>query len=292
MKLCPPLVAPLVALLSCRAKARNEKKALVLAAFGAGAEASITVDALLPPVRERFPDHTVAVSYTATAIRNKLNAAIPDPDKKLLSPEAMLARLQGEGYTDISVASTFLFAGVEHDKLSATVEAFRAANPAITLTYAPPILADQANLRPVLATLGKHLLPGASNVVVAHGAHRGHASEAMYLKLAAIVPVLYPHARLGSITGLPDMGEALAGVRSDTARDVRFVVFMFAAGTHVQDDIASDGEGSLFSAVKRMGKRPSLPLVQTGTGTRIASLGLDPDYRQLLLAHYARHIKG
>jgi sirohydrochlorin cobaltochelatase len=260
--------------------------------FGAGNEASITFDELLPLAQERFPGRTVVVPYTSATIRDKLNARIADPDKKLLSPEAMLARLQGQGYDDIIVVSTLLFAGVEHDKLYASVEAFRAAHPGITVTYAPPILADRARLRPALDLLGKYLLPGASNVVVAHGTHPGHAAEATYLELARIVPALYPlcpHVRLGSLEGLPDMAAVLEEVRDDPAKEVRFVPFMFVAGTHVRDDIASDGQDSLFSAVRRMGKRPSVPMVQTGTGPRIASLGLDPDYRQLLLAHYLQY---
>jgi cobalamin biosynthesis Co2+ chelatase CbiK len=243
----------------------------------------------LPLARERFPGRTVAVPYTSATIRNKLNAGIPDPDKKLLSPEAMLAKLHGEGYEDIAVVSTLVFAGVEHDKLYASVEAFRAAHPEITVTYAPPLLAEQANLRPVLDLLGKYLLPGAGNVVVAHGTHPGHAAETTYLELARTVPALYPHARLGSLEGLPDMAAVLEEIKGDPAGEVRFVPFMFVAGAHVRGDITSDGQDSLFSAVRRMGKHPSVPIVQTGGGASIASLGLDPDYRRLLLAHYLRH---
>jgi cobalamin biosynthesis Co2+ chelatase CbiK len=275
---------------------RRKKKALMLAVFGAAGEAAITFDELLPLARECFPGRTVVVPYTSAAIRDRINARIPDPDKKLLSPEAMLAKLQGPGYDDISVVSTLVFAGVEHDKLSASVEAFRAANPGIAVTYAPPILAERANLRPVLDLLGKYLLSGASNVVVAHGTHPGHAAEATYLELAKIVPALYPHARLGSIEGLPDMAAVLERVKADPAGEVRFVPFMFVAGAHVQGDIVSDAQDSLFSAVRRMGKRPSVPLAQTGTGSgtgaRIAARGLDPEYRQVLLAHYLRCTDG
>jgi sirohydrochlorin cobaltochelatase len=288
----------------CRAVIRPQKKALVLAVFGTAGEAAITFDELVPLARERFPGRTVAVPSTSATLRNKINASIPDPDKKLLSPEAMLAKLQGEGYDDIVVVSTLVFAGVEHDKLRATVEAFRAANPELAVTYAPPILADHANLRPVLDLLGKYLLPGASNVVVAHGTHPGHAAEAAYLEVAEIVsalyPPLYPYVRLGCLEGLPDMAAVLERVNGDPTREVRFVPFLFVAGAHVRDDIISDEPGSLFSAVRRMGKRPSVPTRLTGTvpgtgaatGPRIASLGLDPDYRQVLLAHYLRHAGG
>ena len=67
------------------------------------------------------------------------------------------------------------------------------------------------------------------------------------------------------------------------------MVFMFVAGDHAENDIASDDEDSLFSAVRAMGKIPSVVRVETKDGQRVASLGLDPDYRAILLDYYVRN---
>lgn len=284
------LLAMLISLISAGAAlADTGRKALMLTAFGTSTGASVTFDELRPLVQKAFPDRTVTVPYTSPVIREKLNADISDPARKILSPAEMLERLKSEGYTDIAVVSTLVFPGVEGDKLKAVVEKFSAENPNLKISYAPPLLSESGNLQPALRSLGKYLLSNGVNIVVSHGTHAGHASEKIYLELARLLPQIYPNARLGSIEGLPDMAEALGWAGAQPGVEVRFVVFMFVAGDHAENDIASDEKNSLFSAVRTMGKNPSVVWVKAGDKERISSLGLDPDYRKLLLDYYARH---
>ena len=277
-------------MLSGTAMAGNGEKALMLTVFGTSTEASVTFEELLPLVQQRFPDRDVVVPYTSAVIRDKLNAEIADPAKKILSPAEMLEKLKTEGYKDIAVISTLLFAGVEHDKLKDAVDRFGAANNAITVSYTPPLLAERNNLKPAVDTLGKYMLKDGSNVVVAHGTHEGHPVEKTYMAIADLVASAYPDARVGSIEGVPDMEKAMEWVQGRKETDVRFIVFMFVAGDHAENDIASDEEDSLFTAVRKMGKTPSVQMVDTTGGKRIASLGLDPDYRKLLLEHFAAKV--
>jgi sirohydrochlorin cobaltochelatase len=281
----------LLMLLSARSWAGDGDKALMLTVFGASTEASATFDELLPLARKRFPDRTVVMPYTSGIIRDKVNAAITNPEKKILSPAQMLEKLKADGYRDIAVVSTILFAGVEHDKLKSTVDAFASANKDITVRYVPPLLADRANLQPVINTLGNSILKDGSNVVVAHGTRAGHSVEKAYLELAELVAATYPNARAGSVAGVPNMGAVLDWVKNSDYKNVRFIVFMFVAGDHAENDIASDKEDSLFSTVRGMGKTPSVVYVNTTAGKRMASLGLDSDYRAILLEHYAGYVR-
>ncbi|MDR2884884.1 MAG: sirohydrochlorin cobaltochelatase [Deferribacteraceae bacterium] len=257
------------------------KKAIMLTVFGTSTEAKITFDKLIPLVKAEYPDRDIFVPYTSGVIRNKLNKTLLEP---ILSPEEMLNKLKGEGYTDIAVISTLIFAGVEHDKLEATVKTFASNNKEINISYQPPILADERNILPVVETLSKHLLPNAANIVVSHGTHDGHPVEAVYLKVAEIVESLYPDTYLGSIEGIPDIDDALK--RATDKGNVRFLVFMFVAGDHAENDIVSDDEDSLFSKTKAMGKTPSVAWVTVDGKERIASLGLDPDYIKILMEYY------
>jgi sirohydrochlorin cobaltochelatase len=277
-------------LLPGAAMARNNDKAIMLTVFGTSTGASVTFDELLPMVRKRFPERDVVVPYTSGVIRNKLNAGITDPAKKILSPAEMLEKLKAGGYTDIAVINTLLFAGVEHDKLKDVVDRFRAANKNIKVGYVMPLLSEPGQLEPVVGILGKYMLKDGSNVVVAHGSHEGHPAEKTYLELAGRVASRYPNARVGSIEGAPDMKETLKWLEGRKDKDVRFLVFMFVAGDHAENDIASDEDDSLFSAARAMGKSPSVQRVDTTRGKRIASLGLDPDYRALLLDHFDKNI--
>ncbi len=278
-----------LALLSGTALAESSHKALMLTVFGTSTEAAVTFEELAPLAQKEFPERDVVVPYTSGVIRNKLNAQISDPAQKILSPAEMLERLNGEGYTDIAVVSTLVFPGVENDRLKTVVDEFSAANKNIKVSYTPPLMSYAANLQPAVDALGKYLLKDGVNVVVSHGTHAGHPVEKIYLELAAQMAQTYPNTRLGSIEGVPDMAETLDWVKAQAAKDVRFVVFMFVAGDHAENDIASDEAGSLFSAVRAMGKTPSLVRVDSKDGQRIASLGLDPDYRKILLAYYLKH---
>jgi sirohydrochlorin cobaltochelatase len=277
-------------LLPGAAMARNSDKAIMLTVFGTSTEASVTFDELLPMVQQRFPGRDVVVPYTSGVIRNKLNAEIADPAKKILSPAEMLEKLKADGYTDIAVISTLLFPGVEHDKLKDAVDKFSAANKNIKVAYVMPLLSEPGALKSAVGVLEKYMLKGGSNVVVAHGTHAGHPVEKTYLALADQVASRYPDARVGSIEGVPDMKETLKWLEDRKEENARFIVFMFVAGDHAENDIASDEDDSLFSAARAMGKSPSVQWVDTTNGKRIASLGLDPDYRALLLDYFGKNI--
>ncbi len=268
----------------------DSDKALMLTVFGTSTEAAVTFEELIPFVKKLFPERMIGVPYTSGIIREKLNALIGDPAAKILSPAEMLEKMKERGCTDIAVVSTLLFAGTEHDKLKATVDAFAAANPGINISYTPPLLAEHASLRPVVATIRPCLIEDGLNVVVSHGTREGHPVEQTYLEIAELVAEMYPNARVGSIEGLPDLGNVMDWVEKREENKIRFVVFMFVAGDHAENDIASDDEESLFAAVRKMGKKPSVAWTDTSIGRQMASLGLDPAYRSLLLDYYARNV--
>jgi sirohydrochlorin cobaltochelatase len=290
MKIHAMVFVSMMFMLPGAAMAGNGDKAIMLTVFGTSTEASVTFDELLPMVRQRFPDRDVVVPYTSGVIRNKLNAGIADPAKKILSPAEMLEKLKADGCTDIAVVSTILFPGVEHDKLKAAVDEFVAANANIRVDYVMPLLSEQGNLESAVGILDKYLLEDNANVVVAHGTRDGHQAEKNYLALAGRVASRHANARVGSIEGAPGMEETLKWLKGRKEKNARFIVFMFVAGDHAKNDIASDEDDSLFSAVRAMGKTPSVQMVDTPNGRRIASLGLDADYRLLLLDHFVKNI--
>ena len=284
-------IALLLSLMTGTGFAAEKDKAIMLSVFGTSTEASATFDELLPLVQAQFPDREVAIPYTSSIIRNKLNKEIDDPAKKILSPAEMLERLKKDGYTDIAVVSTMVFPGVEHEKLKETVATFHRANSDLKIHYLPPMLADAAMVQPIVDTLAPHMAKDAFNVVVAHGTHDGHPVEEVYMQVAEAVANTYPNAMAGSIEGVPDMDEAIAAAGKHWNENVRFLVFMFVAGDHAENDVAGQEEDSLFSRVKAMGKKPGVVMVDTSVGKRMLSLGLDPAYRALLLEYYANNVQ-
>jgi|GEM_PF-2013181 Cobalamin biosynthesis protein CbiK, Co2+ chelatase len=280
----------LLCLLAGTALGAESKKAFMLAAFGTSTEASVTFDEMLPLVKEAFPDRKVVIPYTSSRIREKLNKEIADPAQKILSPAEMLARLKEQGYTDIAVASTIVFPGVEHQKLKQAVTEFKEKNRGVKVTYLPPMLEIPALLQPVVNSLKESVVKDAFTVVVTHGTHEGHPVEKNYRALAKAVAETYPNTVVASIEGIPSMEEAMKLVARQPQKEVRFVVFMFVAGDHAENDIAGEEEDSLFSQVKKMGKTPSIRFTETQAGARFHSLGLDQGYRTLLLNHYKSNI--
>lgn len=265
-------------------------KALVLAIFGATAESSVTFDELVPLLKERFPDRDVVVPFTSGIMRKNTNAKISDPASRVLSPVEALEKLKSEGYSDIVVISTILFAGTEHDKLKGEVEAFAAGNGGITVKYVPPLLSQRENFQPVVNLLGKYMISDGANIVVTHGTREGHMAEKDYMQIAMLIAKTFPGTRAASIEGIPDKDRAMEWLEKQPGNEVRFVVFMFAAGGHVNEDIASDEEESFFTAAREAGKNPSIPWSDQ-EAKRVACLGLDPDYRRILLDYFAKNVR-
>ncbi len=265
-------------------------KAMVLAIFGATADSAVTFDELVPLLKERFPDRDIVVPFTSGIMRKNINAKISDPAARVLSPVEALEKLKNEGYSDIAVVSTILFAGTEHDKLKGEVEEFAASVDGIKVNYVPPLLAHRENLQPVINLLGKYMIHDGANIVVTHGTKDNHPAEKDYMQTAMLVAKTYPGARAASIEGIPAKDRAMEWLEKQPGNDVRFVVFMFAAGGHVNEDIASDEAESFFSAARKAGKNPSLPWLDK-EANRVACLGMDPDYRRLLLDYFASNVR-
>ena len=281
----------ILCLMTGTALGAESKKAFMLTAFGTTTGASVTFDEFVTLVKKEFPDRDVVIPYTSSIIREKLNKNITDPAKKLLSPAEMLTQLKEKGYTDIAVASTLVFPGIEHDKIQMTVNTFTASNTDVKVTYLPPMLALPAMLQPVVDSLKNSINNNAFNVVVTHGTHKGHPVEEKYKDLAVAVAKTYPNTLVASIEGIPSMKEAMQQVAKQPRKNVQFIVFMFVAGDHAENDIAGNEEDSLFSLVIKMGKKPVVHHVETSAGQRILSLGLDDAYRSLLLKHYKSNIQ-
>ena len=281
----------ILCLMTGTALGAEAKKAFMLTAFGTTTGASVTFDEFVALVKKEFPNRDVVIPYTSSIIREKLNKNITDPAKKFLSPTEMLTQLKERGYTDIAVASTIVFPGIEHEKIQTAVNTFTASNTDVKVTYLPPMLALPAMLQPVVDSLKKSINNSAFNVAVTHGTHKGHPVEKNYRALEVAVANTYSNALVASIEGIPSMEEAMKIVAKQPQKDVQFIVFMFVAGDHAENDIAGNEEDSLFSQVKKMGKTPVVHHVETSAGQRILSLGLDDAYRSLLLRHYKSNIQ-
>ncbi|GAB7140967.1 hypothetical protein RsTz2092_09250 [Deferribacterales bacterium RsTz2092] len=263
-----------------------EKRALVLAVFGTSTEAAITFDELVPLLKKQFHGRDVFVPYTSPVIRNKLNKDRKAADK-LLSPEEMFNKLKKDGYTDLFVATTIVFDGVEYEKLKADTDKFAKANKSIKIKLATPLVSSDANISKVVDTLAPYVRKDAINILVAHGTHSGHSVEKRYLAVQKAFEAKYANSYMGTVEGVPSVDSAYEKVKKANDKQVQFLVFMFVAGDHAENDVAGDEEDSMFSAVKKLGKIPSIAKIKVKGKDRMLSLGLIPAYQKLLVEHIA-----
>lgn len=281
----------IICLMLAAQTAMGAEKALMLSVFGTSTEASVTFEKLLPVIKKEFSDRDIFVPYTSSVIRNKLNAEIKNSDDKILSPAEMLEKLKNSGYKDIAVVSTLLFPGVEHDRLEKAVNEFSKANASIKVSYTKPVLSHDENIQTAVKAIQKYMITEGINVVVTHGTHDGHPVEKNYLKVASEVEKSYKNSYVGSIEGVPSMEETLEKVEKNQLKNVRFIVFMFVAGDHAENDIAGDEDDSLFEEVKSMGKTPSVAWTKVDGKDRMVSLGLDEQYLSMLIEYYKKNVK-
>lgn len=219
--------------------AEGDKAALLLVHFGTtyADTRAVTIDAINEKVRATFPDMELREAYTSRIIIRRLKARGIEKQNPL---EAML-RLRSEGYTHLVVQSTNVIDGVEMESLRRDVASVRAFFKEIRI--GTPLLYSVEDAEAVVDIVGNRLKASASPktafVLVGHGTYTPNTS--MYSQIDHMLKVRgYTDFHVGTVEGYPTYETVLTLLKSSRVKQVTLVPFMFVAGDHAQNDIATD----------------------------------------------------
>ena len=244
----------------------GEKVALLMVHFGTTHDdtRALTIDALNQKAREAFPDVEVREAYTSRIVMRRLAQRGVQKD----NPAEALKRLAAEGYTRVVVQSTNIIDGVEMEALREDIASVRDMFEETRLGN--PLLYEPEDYRRVIDILTRKGQAGAATLLVGHGTYT--PATAQYAMLDYMLRAEgHEDFLVTTIEGYPTLDDALRFLPPST-RDVQLLPFMFVAGDHAKNDIATD----LRAALEARGYRVSV---------RLEGLGQDPDIQALLIDH-------
>ena len=235
------------------------KKALLVVSFGTSYPDTRerTIGAIEEKLGERFPDREVRRSWTSSFIIRRVAKA---EGLAVDTPEEALAKLAGEGVTDLIVQPTHLSDGYENQRMMETVRQFadrfesvRAGRPLLD-TEEDRDFAAQILPRLCLGTGGRK---GADRedralFLMGHGSekHPVPVYEQLQEKIAerGIGSVF-----VGTVEGRPDFEDAKRLLRESGYRKVVLAPLMIVAGDHAVNDMAGYGPDSWKSRLEAEG---------------------------------------
>ena len=212
------------------------KKAILAVSFGTthmDAEESC-IRPVEDALREAFPDREVRRGWTSRIIVRRLRERGIGVD----SETEALARLRGEGFGDIAVASTHIIPGQEYDRLLAAAE---------PLKVSEPLLSSDDDLRWMAGLLdGIAAQEGRTLLVMGHGTE--HRANAAYARLRGMLSQRVKLACVEGELGLEGIMDALEAV---PGRRLTLMPLMLVAGDHAKNDLAGDGDSWKTTLEKR-----------------------------------------
>jgi sirohydrochlorin cobaltochelatase len=241
-----------VALASHHGGSKEQKKAILLVAFGSSEEsAQISFENIDKSVKTAYPGVPVKWAYTSHIIRKKLASQ----GKLLDSPEVALAKMVDEGFTHVAVQSLHTIPGAEYHDLRRVVGSFKAMGGFESIILGYPMLATQKDMArtvdAILATIPKERKKDEAVVLMGHGTH--HPANAFYAALMFQLQLKDPNIYLGTVEGYPDLDTVLTLLKKNKVKKAYLVPFMSVAGDHAKNDMAGDEDDSWKSIITKAG---------------------------------------
>jgi len=241
-----------VAVASHHGESKEQKKAILLVAFGSSEEsAQVSFENIDKSVKKAYPDIPVRWAYTSHIIRKKLVSQ----GKLLDSPEVALAKMVDEGFTHVAVQSLHTIAGAEYHDLRRIVGSFKTMGGFESIILGYPMLATQKDMartvEAILATIPKERKKDEAVVLMGHGTH--HPANAFYAALMFQLQLKDPNIYLGTVEGYPDLDTILTLLKKNKVQKAYLIPFMSVAGDHAKNDMAGDEDDSWKSIITKAG---------------------------------------
>ncbi len=241
-----------VAVASHHGESKEQKKAILLVAFGSSEEsAQVSFENIDKKVKETYPDIPVKWAYTSHIIRNKLAAQ----GKQLDSAEVALAKLVDEDFTHVAVQSLHTIGGAEYHDLRRVVGSFQMMGSFESVILGYPLMSTQKDMERVvdaiLATIPSERKKEEAVVLMGHGTH--HPANAFYSALMFQLQLKDPNVYVGTVEGYPELDTVQAMMKKNNVKKAYLMPFMSVAGDHAKNDMAGDEDDSWKSIISKTG---------------------------------------
>ena len=292
---------------------REDKKAVVLASFGTTYLTALkNITNIRDRVKKEFPDAEVRVAFTSNIIRKIWHKRRLDKDfmkqhgkeyDNFLNVKGILATiadLQDEGYTNIVVQSTHVFAGEEFTDLASYINGLNTIKtikpkfmPFKSLVLGRPALGKPGVLHDYHEDLKIGAEAVAADIALAKKnsavlVYMGHGNEffstGIYAEFQKVMREMYPEVKtyVGTVEGYPSLEDVKDALKKDGVKKVLLKPFMLVAGDHANNDMAGDEDDSWKNQIKQLGIEV-VPVIK--------GLGQNPKWVEIYIQHIKDAIK-
>ena len=289
------------------AKTKKIKTAIVLASFGTSYPSALkAITNIEKEVRKEFGNVTIKHAFTSNIIRKKWHKRRTDKafhrENKGLKqfyyikgPLATISDLQDEGYKNIIVQSTHIFAGEQYEDLCSYIDGLNSIKahkkkfmPFNKLVIGRPALGKPGNKHPyhhdienAVAAVKKDVeeakRKGAVLVYMGHG--NEYFSTGAYVEFQAMMNKRYKQKTIvGVVEGYPSVDDVVLSLKHMKAKKVLLKPLMVVAGDHAANDMASDEDDSWKVILNKIGIEVE---------TKIEGLGENSSWAKI----YVKHLK-
>lgn len=218
----------------------GEKGAIVLVHFGTTHDdtRAATLDVLNDLVKEAFPNVEVREAYTSRIIMKRLR----ERGIVKISPQEVLQKLKGEGFTHILVQPTQIINGVEMESLKRDIKPLEQEFEEVRVST--QLLDSPEDYKALAAILTKNKPSDRAYLWIGHGTY--DVSTAQYCMLDYIFGAEGHHEHIvATIEGYPGMEEALARLKALGRKSVTLSPLLIVSGEHAKNDVAVDAKERL-----------------------------------------------
>lgn len=238
----------------------GDKAALLMVHFGTTHDdtRALTIDAINKKAKEAFPEMEMHEAYTSRIIMRRLKVR----GIEKLTPTEALRKLKEEGFTHILVQSSNIIEGIEMESLR--TEVADAESWFKDIRVGNPLLYNVEDYEDVISVLTKKKQEKGSVALVGHGTYT--PSTATYAMMDYMLKAKgLKNYHVGTIEGYPSFDDMVAQMKADNSKDVLLIPFMFVAGDHAKNDIATDWKEELTKAgynvsvlMEGLGQQPAI----------------------------------
>lgn len=253
----------------------GDKIALLMVHFGTTHDdtRAVTIDAINRKVMQEFPQMEFREAYTSRIIMRRLAKR----GVRKLNPVEALAQLKSEGFTHVIVQSTNIIDGIEMESLRKDIDQMRPLFKEIRLGM--PLLYTPEDYKQVIGCLAGKSKEKTFTILVGHGTYT--PATAQYAMLDYMLQAEgHTDFAVGTVEGYPTFDNAVDRLQEQKKiKQVQLLPFMFVAGDHAKNDIASD----MKEALEKKGYKVT-PLLE-GLGEQPAIQQIYIDHIRFILKH-------
>lgn len=226
------------------------KRGIIVASFGTTHRDTLelSIESIERKIGKIFEKDRVLRAFTSRLIISRLKKRY---DYSVDNPIEALEKLKNEKIKKVYIQPILIIPGHEYNKLIKEVEEFAQANKDMDIKIGKPLLYDDKDYEDVIDALDLSKdIEGQASIYMGHGTY--HRADYVYDKLEKIIRGRgYDNVFIGTVEGEKTIEDIVDKLLDRGIEHVTLKPFMFVAGDHAKNDMASDDEDSWKSVVER-----------------------------------------